>query len=405
MPRHKYVFGALGAAAAGFLIAGMFAAPTASVAMPTFAQAYGVACSTCHTQVPLLNAYGRYVQRTGYASLDRTVLSKALPVWIDASANYDSSNASGTPNSAGVYVAKTSFGNLAVHGVGYLAPDITFHAQQWITQGDDSGGVDTLWVTYNNIFHREGHLFVGKILNPAPSPYGQDFQIDGATASSTLVGEHDWGATYGNRWGSRLAYVHKALDVEAGYYLSSDDLNGITDFNPGDKTFQWKVAYARPTVPVEFGVFGSKGSLPVSTGTDVYRSIAGYLQIDPSRYGRPGLFAVYQGGRDGNPGTDPNTGNALSAASSRGASVEIFEHVLRGSATVGFRHDFNDDGLGTVSNGNAVNLAFNVPHFSYAHVFLEANTGANSALPGAGVSSGPTFKGWLWLTLPIEAVH
>ena len=34
-------------------------------AMPNFAQAYGVACSECHVQIPALNAYGRWVQRTG----------------------------------------------------------------------------------------------------------------------------------------------------------------------------------------------------------------------------------------------------------------------------------------------------------------------------------------------------
>ncbi|MBV9438853.1 MAG: hypothetical protein JOZ24_02555, partial [Candidatus Eremiobacteraeota bacterium] len=33
-------------------------------ALPTFAQAYGVDCSACHTSIPALNAYGRYVQST-----------------------------------------------------------------------------------------------------------------------------------------------------------------------------------------------------------------------------------------------------------------------------------------------------------------------------------------------------
>jgi hypothetical protein len=395
MATPKYVFGVLGVAVA-FLIAAMFAAPTTSVAMPTFAQAYGIACSRCHTQVPLLNAYGRYVQRTGYASLDRTVLARAFPLWLDESLQYDSTAGAGTGT------PRYSFGNFAIHGVGYVAPDVTFHAQQWIVQGDASGTVDTLWVTYNKLFHRDGHLFVGKILNPAPSPYSQDFELDGATASSTVVGEHDWGATYDNRWGTRLAYVHNALDVEAGYYLSGDDLNGITDFNPGDKTFEWKAAYARPNSPIEFGVFGSNGSIPVSTGTDIYRSIAGYVQIDPSLEGRPGLFAVYSVGRDGNPGIDANAGNVMPAISSRGASIEIYEHVLRGSATVGLRHDFNNNGFGTLSNGNAINVAFDVPHFNYAHLYFEANTGANSAL--AGVTNGPTWKGMLWLTLPVKDV-
>jgi hypothetical protein len=395
MGRRKCILGALGTAV-GLLVAGMFASPTTSVAMPPFAQAYGVSCSRCHTQVPLLNSYGRYIQRTGYASLDRTVLARAFPIWLDESLQYDSTAGAGTG------APRYSFGNFAVHGVGYLAPDLTFHAQQWIVTGNQSGNLDTFWVTYNNLLHRNGHLFVGKLLNPAPAPYSQDYELDGATASGTVVGEHDWGATYGNRWGTKFVYVRKSVDLEASYVLSGDDLNGITDFNPGDKTFQWKAAYAQPNSPIEAGLFGSNGSIPVSTGQDIYSSVAGYVQIDPSLSGRPGLFAVYQVGRDGNPGVDANTGNVMPAVASRGASVEIYEHILRGAATVGVRHDFNDNGFATLSNGNAINLSFNVPHFSYAHLYFEANTGANSAL--AGVTNGPTWKGMLWLTLPVTDV-
>ena len=384
---------AIGALLLGLLIPAMLVAPKASVAMPTFAQAYGVSCSTCHTQVPLLNAYGRYVARTGYASLDRTVIARALPVWLGENVSSDTSQGAGSGN------ARTTTGNFALHATGYLAPDVTFHAQQWITQNNQSGGVDTLWVTYNNLLHRDGHLFVGKILSAAPSPYGQDFQLDGAGASSTQVGEHSWASTYGNRWGTRLAYVKNAIDLEAGYYLTSEDLKGLTDFGPGDKTFQWKAAYARPTLPIEVGLFGSVGTTPVSTGTDRYSSLAGFIQVDPSRYGRPGLFLVYQRGHDGNPGADAN-GNQLASSISRGGSAEIYEPILHRMATLGFRHDMNNDGMGALSSGNAINLSFNVPRFTYLHGYLEANTGANSALSGA--SSGPTFKSMLWLTIPIE---
>jgi hypothetical protein len=38
-------------------------------ATPVFAQAYGLQCTACHTQMPMLNAFGRYIQRTGYAAL------------------------------------------------------------------------------------------------------------------------------------------------------------------------------------------------------------------------------------------------------------------------------------------------------------------------------------------------
>lgn len=396
MARSRLGYYALGLLVVGSLIPGMVVAPKSAPAMPTFAQAYGLSCNACHTQVPLLNAYGRYVARTGYEGLDRHVLAKANPIWIGEAANYNSTAGSGTGT------PRYSFGNFALHGVGYLADNLTFHAQQFVTAGDQSGGIDTLWLTYNGLLGHEGHLFVGKILNPAPMPYSQDFQLDAPGASSTTVGEHGWGSTYGNRWGTRFAFVHKALDVEAGYYLSSGDLKGFTDYGPGDKTFQWKVAYARPDVPVEGGLFGSIGALPVSSGTDAYQSIAAFVQIDPSEHARPGILAIYHRGHDANPGIDTASGNLMSATSSHGASFELYEPILHHEATLAFRRDLNSDGIGNFTQGNAINLAFNIPHVQYAHAFLEANLGGNSSL--AGASGGPTWKGMLWLTLPIQAV-
>ncbi len=378
------------------LIGGMFAAPRQSEAMPTFAQATGLQCSACHTIVPLLNAYGRYVQRTGYSALDHDQMKRVLPVWIGESVNFD---ASATPDTG---VNRYSFGNLALHGAGYLAPDVTFHYQQWIVQGDQPGGIDTLWVAYSNLFHRDGHLFVGKLENPAPSPYSQDFEIDGPSASSTVVGEHDWAATYNNRWGTKLNYTHGRYSVEAAYLLSGDDLNGVTDFNAGDKTFEWKANYAFSKDPIEAGLFGSVGTIPVSTGTNQYSSTAAYVQVDPGSYGRPGVLAVYQMQRDSNPGVDSNTGNIMPSTNSRGTSVMLYEPFVNGNIVLGLRHDFNDNGFGTLSNGNAVNVAFNLPYTKYLHGYLEANTGGNSTF--AGASGGPTWKGMLWLTIPVKPV-
>jgi len=395
--RIRLVPALIAAAAFAVLVPGMFAKPKASQAMPPFAQAYGVQCNVCHTQVPLLNAYGRYVQRTAYAALDRSTLARANPVWLGESLNYDSTAGAGTG------LPRYSFGNFAVHAAGFATPDITYHAQQWVVQNEQIGGVDTLWASYNNLFNHSGHLVVGKQLNPAPSPYSQTFDIDGPSASSTTVGEHSWAATYGNRWGAKFAYVRGALDAEAGYYLTSDDLQGINDFSPGDKTLQWKVAYASPKVPIEGGLFGSNGAIPVSTGTDHYNSVAAYVQIDPNEFGRPGLLAIHHIGADSNPGVDAASGNVEPATISRGTSVELYEPILKGSAVIGVRHDFNNDGYMTLSNGNSINLGFNVPHFNFLHGYAEANLGGNSA--PAGASGGPTWKGMLWLTLPIKAVR
>lgn len=379
----------------GLLATSMFYAPKMSSAMPEFAQATGLQCSACHTMVPLLNSYGRYVQRTGYAAIERAALDKTFPIWIGENMNYDSTagNQTGTPQFDG--------GNLAVHAIGYAVPDVTYHIQQWIYQGSQSGGLDTAWVAYHPNFLNDVHLFVGKILNPAPSPYSQNSDIDGPLASSTVVGEHDYSATYGNRWGTKVGYVGKSLNVEAGYFLSGFDLNGINYFGPGDKTFQWKVSLAQAKSPFEVGVFGSNGSLPVSTGLDWYASQAGYVQLDPGQNYRPGIQFIYQRQSDSNPGMDPN-GNQYLPASSYGMSYEVSELLLQGNVLLSYRHDMNNAGItGNYVNGNSVNVAFNIPipKFPYLHGYLESQLGGSSAL--AGTTGGPQWKAMLWLTVPL----
>jgi hypothetical protein len=383
----------VGASSCAIVLSALFGVQKTSQAMPEFAQATGLQCSACHTMVPLLNAYGRYIQRTGYSVLSRTELAKTFPIWIGEQVNTDSSAGAGTGT------PRIDPGNLAVHAIGYLAPNVTYHWQVWVTQGSQPGGVDTMWVAYNHVFSPDSHLFVGKVLNPAPSIYSQTSDIDGPSASSTVVGEHDWGATYDNRWGAKYAYVHKGLDLEAGYLLTGEDLNGLTDFGPGDKTFQWKAAYATTRSPFEAGLFGSNGAIAVSTGTDQYSSTAAYAQLDPTPKGRPGVFLVYQIQHDSAPGADQN-GNPYPAVTSRGFSGELFQQFFHGNLLVGVRHDSNDASItGGTSNGNAINAAFNLPGTPYLHGYLESNLGGNSAL--AGMSGGPTWKGILWLTVPV----
>ena len=69
-----------------------------AMATPVFAQAYGLSCSACHTQMPMLNAFGRYIQRTGYAALNPKTLSHAVPIFLfDAGTTY--THQSGQPAS------------------------------------------------------------------------------------------------------------------------------------------------------------------------------------------------------------------------------------------------------------------------------------------------------------------
>src|SRR5262252_285873 len=82
-------------------------------AMPNFAQAYAVPCSYCHVQIPALNAYGRWVQRTGYAALNPHVLQRESPVWVDYPLGYSEQTpgaAAWDPGTLGLH-ADGAFGN------------------------------------------------------------------------------------------------------------------------------------------------------------------------------------------------------------------------------------------------------------------------------------------------------
>lgn len=364
--------------------------------MPMFAKAYGVKCSVCHTVVPTLNAYGRYVQRTGYASLNRDVLKTVIPVWIGEQINGDS--AGGVSGTSPTYT--NSFGNLALHAAGYAAPDWTYHVQQWLLQNDQTGGVlDTAWITYNNVFHRDGHIFVGKIEPPGPSPFSQWSDLAPFAAPEITVGEHAW-ALDANRWGGKFGYVHKSLNAEAGWLGSSNGLPTGADFDtaPGtDKTFQWKIAAARPDQPLEYGLYGSAGSYIVSTrAADHYDSVAGYLQRDPQAHGVPGILAIYQAGNDSNPGLDAG-GMQLSSAPSHALSAEIYEPIFGGNALLAVRDEYTNDGLGNALHYGNVDFAFNVPGYQYLHGYVEAGLGAHSASP----TGGPDWRWTLWWTTPI----
>ena len=356
----------------------LLASTTPALAMPPFAEAYGMKCSVCHTQVPALNAYGRYVQRTGYASLDSNTLHRSVPFWIGESANYDSQSAAAPHH--------WQFGNLAIHAAGAFDKDFTFHAQQWIVNANQSGFVDTMWLTYNNIFHRDGHLFMGKMPAPGPSPYSQWFDIAPFATPEITVGEHVYELD-ANRWGYKLNYIHHSLDFEAGYFTSGADLSGFNDFTwVNDKTLIWKLAHADPEQPLEYGILGSRGSWPLAEGGfDQYWTLGGYVQRDPVN-SIPGLLFIYQSGHDQTP--SPGVGPAGSTA----ATFELYEPIGE-RALIAFRKEFTNDGLGTQAQSGNIDFSYHIAR--YLHFYAEAGLAQNST---------PAWRYMLWWTLPLQKV-
>lgn len=346
-------------------------------AMPPFAQAYGVDCSVCHTEVPALNAHGRWVQRTGYDVLDHSVLNRSLPLWVGVNPTYDSQDTNGP---------RPRFGNVALHAVG-VAGNWSYHVQQWVRQNDASGGLDTAWVSYNNLFHRNGHLFFGKIETPAPSPLSQWFDLAPIATSQMTVGEHTYELA-SNRWGGRFAYVNGSFDGEIGFLASNVNIGGVNDFSSNtDKAVQWKLAWANPDRPLEIGVFGARGSFPLPEGgTDQYRSLAFYVQRDP-RNGVPGTLLIYQSTFDANPGA------GAPAAAGNAATVELYKTFLRGKVLLAVRKEFINDGLGTQLQSGNIDLEYHLARF--VHVYLETYLAQHSR---------PGYRYMLWWTTPVRSV-
>lgn len=395
LPRSRIVNIALVASAIIAVFTGLRARP--SEALPVFAKEYGgVDCSVCHVSaaVPLLNAYGRYIQRTGYAALDRKMLEKTFPVSIAEEAMYDSQNSS----------PQVQVGNLALHATGAFGKDFTYHIHQWLYQGNQSGGgLDTFQIAYSGLFKGNGHLFVGKLSAlPVPGPFSNVPDVlPPYSPAEIMVGEHMYMSDM-MRWGASLSYVRAPVYYQVAWLGSSADWSGAGDFsNDTDKTFEWTAAYADPAKPFELGLFGSVGGYPLAEGgVDSYHTIAAYAQRDPGPHMIPGFFAVYQWGSDGNPGNGGMVGMGgmpaptTPAANSRSYSLELYESFLHDRALLGLRKGMADDGMGDVSQYGNIWLSVEpIRSVHYLHVYVDAYLTQNGT---------PDWRGGLWWSSPLS---
>ena len=348
-------------------------------AMPNFAQAYGVACSECHVQIPALNAYGRWVQRTGYAGLNPHVLQRESPIWVDYQVGYSQQ----TPNAA-----SWDIGSLGLHADGAFGTsnsEWTYHVQQWIWESSQAGGLDTAWVAYNNFFNGSGHIFAGKLEVPAPSEFSQWFDVSGLTVNSQAeitVGEHAYELD-ANRWGYKFAYMPGSLDAEIAYVTSGADWAGFNDYDSTqDKTLQYKFAFANRGNPLEFGYYGARGSWPLTEGGfDQYYSNGFYAQRDPVK-GIPGFLATYQMNHDSNPGM------GLPSAGSNGISYELYDNIGQ-RALVSVGEQLTNDGLGNHTQIGNIDASYHLTRFITVY--------AEEAM---GVGQKPTWNGLIWFALP-----
>jgi mono/diheme cytochrome c family protein len=371
--------------------------PQKAAALPTFAQAYQVDCSMCHSMVPALNAYGRYVQSSAFGVLDARVMERAIPLVMRESISYRSTGKLDAQQPA----YKFTEANVSLNLVGVLSNAFSYRLEQSFYSNNISNGTTGhFWVSYNQLFHADGHLKIGKFDAPAPPAFSYWQDMSGFSSPSISVGQHGY-ALSGDRWGVGLDYVPRNYQkqpykAEFAYVgnspvLYNDTIYSMSNpYGPGgstgsDKAYEYKVAYARPDKPVEAGVYGAVGSYVLPSGylqpIDNYNATGVYAQRDQVKM-FPGVLAFYQQTSDSNVGPGKASNQLVQSAISRAWSVEFDESFFGGNVMLGVRPVEYLSGL-QASKAGYDTLQTGKPHYGVFDI----------------VARDPKFSPYLYLTI------
>jgi hypothetical protein len=412
LPAHRVACLALVAA----LVA--FAGRERATATPVFAQAYGLACTACHTQVPVLNAFGRYIQRTGYAALSPEALKHALPVFLfDTGTTYTHQSGQPATRITGPLDRTILQANSA------LGPDLIYKIEHVVADAGQAGFLDQGWVAYHNFFQHHGHLFIGKLAAINLEEFGgPDILADVNDAGQSrvpgiAVGVHNYAFDYElGRWGAKFNYVRGKTLVQVAYLgnpSGTGSFGDAYDFSrAADTSFQWRVAYADPAKPYEVGVFGESGAfgfggfaLAPGVHVDNYTVVAPYISKDP-RPGSPGFRLEYSTATDSNPGdlAPTSTSGALLPVGSTTSSWmigSVYQMVLHDHGQVNLTYYHTNQALSEAGFTGVVQPTGpetgGGPAFSYA---INPYTRIYTAMYVAQ-NQRPAFAITMWFTPPL----
>lgn len=383
--------------------------PKPSEAYPTFAQAIGVKCSMCHTMVPELNAYGRYLQRTFYAPIGNQTMKDTLPVWfwLQSIGNSKGGLSKAQPNAKDI-----PYGADYIYFVGFAGPDLTYRVENTFISDDvftnQASGPETSWLAYHAGYL---HLQAGvDYPGPVPAFLANPSDYEAAFALRHLaIGKHSYNLI-NRRLTFRADYEKGPIDVEVAWRGGTNSplsFGSPSDFSiqPGtDRAFpQWKVAYAPPGKPYEFGDFGILGTYVGTlkpTKIDHYWDNAPYFQLDPgfAFKGSPGVMAYYAWGHDSNPSIAvfPPGGPTYHAG-----ALELMEPIFKGAAVLNVRKEVVDTGLARAPESYVL-AGTSIEPFpvSFPYVF------ARFDIPMGGYSSAglgrPTYQWALQFEGPLQ---
>ncbi len=318
--------------------------PNAALAIPVLANGQGgVTCGLCHTAVPNLNAYGRYVLMTNFSrGLNKhlqMMQNKNLPLSLEATANVSNPP---DPMLPGITSSIVQF-----LSAGFIGPNVSYFASVPVVSGGfPASPIDQFWFSYNGLSKGNGSLQIGKFPTPIFAPWtSQPLSLSGFALAGLQVGstnssraDHRWGASYTQfghlGWIGTVSYVTGAGPIERAY-ASAGEGTAVTG----------SVQYLSPESKWSGGIAALSGSFPLQAGIS-------------DRYTRAAALASYNGGiyeltAMGILGYDNQPNPGASPADSRGVSLDA-TYAPQSWLHFDLRYEHTDDGLGT----SAVNYIF-----------------------------------------------
>ncbi len=351
-------------------LAWLLSTPKPAPAIPVLANGQGgVNCGLCHTAVPHLNSYGRYVLMTNFSrGLNKhlqMMQNRSLPVALEVS----------------VYRALVQF-----LSAGFIGPKVSYFASVPVeTGGFPASSVDQLWVAYNGLGRGDGSLQIGKFPTPVFAPWmSQPLSLSGYGLASLQVGLND-STLADNRWGASYTQAgHLGLIGNVSYLQGAGPIERA--FHSAGEGTAWtgSIQYLSPESRWSGGIAGLGGSYPLPSGAnDSYTREAALASYSGDRYE---LMAMGIVGRDDN----PNDG-ASPPANSHGVSLETIYGPLPW-LHVDLRYEHTDDGLGSSTVNYVADAAFNLRPNVIVTVEDLASAGRRPALSYQVLWAGPWYR-------------
>ena len=327
------------------------AAPRPASAVPLFANGQGGAnCALCHTVVPQLNGYGRYVLMTNFSrGLNRhlqMMQNRSLPVALEATANASHPAPVGLPSLSSSLVQWIS--------AGFLGKDLSYFATvPMVSGGFPSSSVDQLWLADNTLDRGNGSLQVGRFATPVFAPWtSQSLSLSGYGIASMQVGSN--AATLAdNRWGASYTQVGASGLIGNIAYLAG---NGPIEhaFASGTEGNAWSASlqFLSPEKRWSGGFATLFGSILNSGGAiDRYSREAALASYDVGRFN---FLAIGTIGHDTLP-------LPLSTASSTSQAYSLESiYAVRPWLHLDTRYERINDGLGSITTNYILDAALNL---------------------------------------------